>query len=90
MTTFPKRTEDEPHDRLTALTVPMVEALRAQPETADVKCMIFLDDTEAGRGGLVLDGYDSDADAMVNLIMHLKAIFEANGKTLVIAPLRQG
>jgi len=83
-----KRTEDEPHDRLTGLTVPMLEALRERADAAEVKCMIFLDGD--GRGGLVLDGYDSDAEAMTNLIMHLKAIFEANGKTLVIAPLRQG
>ena len=85
-----RRTENDPHDPLTALTVPMLRALREQLGGSEVKAMIFLDDTEAGRGGLVLDGYDSDADAMVNLIMHLKAIFEANGKTLVIAPLRQG
>jgi hypothetical protein len=37
-----------------------------------------------------LDGWDSDLDAVVAVIVHLKAVFEANGKTLIIAPLRQG
>jgi hypothetical protein len=39
------------------------------------------------RGGVVMHGYDDDTAAMVGLIVHLKAIFEANGKTLMVMPL---
>jgi hypothetical protein len=83
-----KRTEGEPHDRLTRLCDAMLDTLAAHPEVGDEKVIIFLQD--GGRGGLVLHGYDEDTDAMVDLLIHLKAIFEANGKTLLVAPLGQG
>jgi len=80
------RTEGEPHDRLTGLCDVMTKALRADPGCDDaVKCAVFLQDGD--RGGLVLDGYENDVDAIADLFMHLKAIFEANGKKLMIAPL---
>ena len=46
------------------------------------KCMVFLDDGE--RGGIVMDGYDNDHEAIVNLILHLRAMFKANGQNLEI------
>jgi hypothetical protein len=84
-----KRTVGEPHDRLTRLCDAMTETLVAHEEYADdVKCIVFLDDDE--RGGLVLHGYDDDTEALANLFMHLKAIFNAQGKDLVFAPLLRG
>jgi hypothetical protein len=74
------RSEGEPHDRLTRLCAAMTDALDAHPERGDEKCIVFLQDTE--RGGLVLHGYDDDTEAMVDLFMHMRAIFKANGKTL--------
>ena len=81
----PKRTEGEPHDRLTRICDKMTNTLRAHPEASDdVRCVVFLQDGE--RGGLVINGYDDDSDAVVDVLMHLRAILRANGKDLTIAP----
>jgi hypothetical protein len=83
------RTEGQPHDRLTRLCAAMTAALESAPEYAPtVKCVVFLDDRD--RAGLQTFGYEDDLDAAVNVFMHLRAIFEANGKTLLFAPLGSG
>ena len=75
-----KRTT-EPHDRLTRLTAVMTDALEAAPEYSDsVKAVIMLDD--GIRGGIQLYGYDDDSAAMADLLVHLRAIFRANGKRM--------
>lgn len=82
----PERRVGEPFDRLTRLCAAMTAALEADPECSEeVKCIVFLDDGR--RGGIQLHGYEDDTDAMVDLFMHLKAIFKANGKDLMFAPL---
>lgn len=87
--TSPRRTEDQPHDRLTRICDRVTTAIDADPEhQPEDKAIIMLDDGE--KGGLVLHGYDNDVDAMADLLTHLKAIFEANGRTLVVAPLGRG
>lgn len=83
-----KRTEGEPHDKLTRLCAAMTDALDAHPEAEGVKCIVFLDDEK--RGGLEIHGYDDDMEAMVNLFMHMKAVFAVNGKQLLLAPLNRG
>jgi len=79
----PRRTEGKPHDRLTRLAAAMTAALEADPEYRDGdKAIVMLDD---GSGsGIVLHGYDDDAQAMTDLLCHLRAIFEANGKRLEV------
>jgi hypothetical protein len=85
MTEEPHRTE-EPHDRLTRICDAMTNTFDAHPEhQSDDKCIVFLDGDN--RGGLVLHGYDDDMEAMVNLFMHLRAVFRANGKDLEIIAL---
>lgn len=80
-----QRTE-EPRDRLTRLCDVMTTALEAAPEYRDGdKAVIMLNDGSAG--GIVLYGYDNDHAALADLLMHLKAIFEANGTPLMIMPL---
>lgn len=75
-----QRTE-EPHDRLTRICDEMTVTFDSHPEHRDEdKCIVFLDDGE--RGGLVLHGYENDIEAMVDLLMHLRAMFRANGKSL--------
>jgi hypothetical protein len=78
------RTED-PHDRLTRLCSAMTEALDAHPERGEEKCIVFLQDSK--RGGLQMHGYEDDTEAIADLFVHLQAIFEANGKQLLFAPL---
>lgn len=84
--TPPQRSEDGPIDRLTRICDAMTDTLDAHPEsTGDEKCVVFLQD--GGRGGFQLHGYEDDTDAIVDLFVHLTALFEANGKKLMIAPL---
>lgn len=84
-----RRTEGEPHDRLTRICAAMTDALDAHPEMSDdVKCVVMLQDAE--KGGIQLHGYEDDSDAIVDLFMHLRAIFKANGQELAIAPFPGG
>lgn len=84
------RTEDEPHDRLTRLCEAMTDALEAHPERGDEKCIVFLQSESDRRGGLQLHGYESDSEAMADLIMHLTAIFKANGQEFRVVPIGLG
>jgi hypothetical protein len=79
------RTEGEPYDRLTRLCAAMTDALEANPERGDEKCIVFLQDGQ--RGGLQLHGYDDEGEAIVDLFVHLRAILRANGQELLMAPL---
>jgi len=81
-----KRTQ-EPHDRLTRLCAVMTAALDASPERGEEKCIIFLSDSTGS--GITLHGYDDDAEPMVDLLFHLRAIFKANGKELTFVPIRE-
>ena len=69
----------DPMDRLTRLTVEMTVPLE-RPENEDVKAIIFLQDGE--RGGIQIHGYDDQNEAMADLFMHMKAIFQSVGKDL--------
>lgn len=83
------RHEGKPVDRLTRIGDRMTTALEADPEHRDGdKAIVMLND--AGGGGITMAGYDDDTEAMADLIIHLKAIFEANGKTFKILPLGHG
>jgi hypothetical protein len=83
------RRSEEPVDRLTRLADAAIKATEGHPEHhEDDKVIVFLDDGK--RAGLVLGGYEDDTEAMVDLLMHIKAIFEANGKDLLFTTLGQG
>lgn len=59
----------------------MTDALEQHPEASgQEKAVLMLQDGK--RGGIVLHGYDDDSQAMVDLLMHLGAIFQASGKQL--------
>jgi hypothetical protein len=80
------RTEGEPHERLTRIADRMTDAMDADPEVRDTdKCIVFLDDGE--RAGMCLHGYTDDREAIVSLLMHLTAIFQANGMKLDLMTL---
>jgi hypothetical protein len=87
MTERPSRTH-EPQDRLTRLCDAMTKTLEAHPERGDEQVIVFLTSDADQKRGLVLYGFEDDSEAIAELFIHLKAIFEANGKTLVLAPLR--
>lgn len=84
-----RRTEGVPHDRLTRMCNAAIDAFEAHPEHRDGdRCIVFLDDGQ--RGGIVLHGYEEDTDAMTDLLMHLRAIFRANGMEMMVMPIGQG
>jgi hypothetical protein len=81
----PKRSR-EPHDRLTRICDVGIDAMEGHPEYGeDVRVVILLSDEEGG--GVVIHGYERDTDAVVDLLMHLRAIMRANGKDLQIHAL---
>ena len=79
--------ETEPFDRLTRITNRMLSVAEADPEwDAGDKMIIFMDAVANNKSGLALHGYDDDLEAVAHLFMHMRAIFRANGKDLMMAP----
>ena len=88
--------EGRPHDRLTDLANKVIEGATL-PE--GVKMIVFLNDDD--RSGIGIHNYmpegaeehdeealrEASLEATVDLFIHLKAMFEANGKTLQILPV---
>jgi aspartyl aminopeptidase len=77
---------DKPFNRLTHLCAHMTEALESaiEAETGEdltpVKTIVFLEDEKGA--GIQTFGYTDSIEAMTALFIHMKAIFEAEGKTL--------
>lgn len=73
---------DKPTDRLTRLCDAMTETLDFHPEYngSTDKCIIFLGDDD--HGGIVMHGYEDPNEAIVDLFMHMKAMFRAQGKDI--------
>jgi hypothetical protein len=77
--------DEKPMDRLTRMCDAMIDAFTAHPEYQEGdKCVVFLDNDQERMGGPVLNGYDDDHEAIVNVFMHLRAIFRANGQDMEI------
>jgi hypothetical protein len=67
-----------PYDRLTELADVMQESINS-PENEDIKGIVFLQDSE--RGGIVLFGYDDVPSGLTSLLIHMKALFQSQGKS---------
>ena len=72
------REEKEPFDRLTHLCDTMQASING-PENDDVRGIIFLAD--AKKGGIVMMGYDEVSQGIGDLLLHLKALFNSQGKS---------
>ncbi len=70
---------DEPMDPLTELCAQMTSVLD-EPENEGIKAIVFL--TNKDRSGIQLAGYDDTAEAMADLFIHMKAMFQSMGKDL--------
>ena len=82
-----KKTEDIPHDRLTRMGAAMIEVFNTHEElgTTD-RAIVFLKDHISG--GIAIAGYDGDdKEAIMDLIVHLRAMFRANGHDLHFVPV---
>ena len=81
------RASGEPFDRLTRLCAVMSDALEEALEAEEtpkgagpVRTIVFLEDDK--KAGIQIFGYDDSISAMAALFSHMKAIFEAEGKSL--------
>jgi hypothetical protein len=84
-----KRTEGEPHDRLTRIADRCAKLVEYDPEfRKGSRCIIFLNDGD--RAGVGLFGYDSDTEAVADMLIHIRGVLRANGKDLRIHALRGG
>ena len=75
-----------PQDRLTRICNDMISTFNGHVEkqTAD-RAIVFLVDEV--KGGIGLAGYTDEDDALVDLIVHLRAIFSARGQELHFVPI---
>lgn len=83
----PVRSE-RPTDDLGELADYMLTMMEKIGGGEKMRAVVFLENDE--RCMTALHGWESDLDAAVAVLVHLKAVFEANGKTLMLMPLRQG
>jgi len=78
-----KRTDGEPHSRLTRISDTMLDAMTAHPEYREGdRAIVALSDD--GKGGLGFHGYDDAAGAERDLLAHLKAVWEVQGKAVIV------
>jgi hypothetical protein len=66
-----------PFDRLTELANEMREVTET-PENADVKGIICLSSED--QGGIVMFGFEDSTEAIAQLLLHIKAIFNSEDK----------
>lgn len=85
--------EEYPHDRLTRLCDAAIKGIEAHPEYVEDEIKVIVMIHARGRGGIGLHGYGTHAgvrpevESATDMLVHLKAIFEAAGKTLILAPI---
>jgi len=83
-----ERVTATPHDRLTNLCDGMTDWMDRQiatetiedPTARDVRAIVFLDDGE--YGGIVVHNYDNMTDALVDLFVHVQAMFRSQGRDI--------
>jgi hypothetical protein len=81
----PRKTR-EPQDRLTRICDGMLAAFNQHDEKqVRDRAIVFLVDEQ--KGGIGIAGYDDDADALADLMVHLRVIFRARGQDLHFVPV---
>lgn len=81
-----ERSEGQPHDHCTRLANEVLEALAQHPEyDENVKAISFV--THNGRSGIGLHNYPDQKDAIVDLFVHMQALFASMGKRLDLVPM---
>lgn len=77
---------DAPQDRLTRICDTMLATFNTHDEKREHdRAIVFLVDEV--KGGIGIAGYDDDRDALVDLVVHLRAIFRARGQELHFVPV---
>lgn len=77
---------DSPQDRLTRIGGAMLASFNEHAEKRDVdRAIVFLKDEV--KGGIALAGYPDDKDAILDLMVHLRAMFRTYGHDLHFVPV---
>jgi hypothetical protein len=76
---------EEPHDRLTLIGDAVIGFVHENPDHDDVKLIVLLEDDK--EYGIALNGYQEVTDAVVTLVLHLRAMLRSIGKDVVLVPL---
>lgn len=77
---------DEPQDRLTRIGSTMLASFNAHDEKRHAdRAIVFLKDET--KGGIALAGYDDDKEALMDLMVHLRAMFCTHGLDLHFVPV---
>ena len=79
---------EQPVDELGDLADYMLKAMEKISGGEKVRAVVFVENNE--RCMTALHGWDSDLDAIAAVFAHMAAVFEANGKKLMVVPLREG
>ena len=77
--------EGEPHDRMTRVANRVLENFEQLEEAEGLRAIVFINGKD--RSGIGSHGYEDSTEILVDLFMHLKALFEVNGKELSILPI---
>jgi hypothetical protein len=77
--------EGEPHNRQTRLADAALDVLKEHPDYEGEQLIVFLDGEKTGAIGIA--GYDDELEPLVNLFMHLRSMFAAQGKELTLVGL---
>lgn len=80
------RTTDEPHDRLTKLGDVMLQALALQDGADDVQAIVMLSDGKS-RATCLAGFEEGTNEPLIEMFVHLSAIFSSAGKTLTLIPV---
>ena len=75
-----------PQDRLTRICDDMIATFNTNAEKRENdRAIVFLVDEI--KGGIGLAGYEDDTEALLDLIIHLRAIFRARGQDIHFVPV---
>lgn len=80
-----RRTVDDPHDRLTAIADRMLTL--AAGEDGIRAIVLLADGLEAGLGATGYAESENDQDVMLDMLHHLRALLQVNGRDLHIVPI---
>jgi len=75
-----------PQDRLTRICDTLLATFNGHTEKHAIdRAIVFLVDEH--KGGIGIAGYDDDNDALLDLVVHLRAMFRARGQDLHFVPV---
>ena len=77
---------DTPQDRLTRVCNDMLVTFRGHDEKQEAdRAIVFL--VNDGKGGIGMAGYANEDDVVMDLLVHLRAMFRARGADLHFVPI---